>query len=91
MYEQIRFLKLNGPQISILYGLNDSLIVTNSYKALFLAQTIPDLTEKTELKCIFRATRDGWNSSDFHAKCDGKGPTLTFIETSKDRVCGGYT
>jgi TLD len=40
---------------------------------------------------LYRGSRDGWNGADFHAKCDGKGKTITFMLTDKDIICGGYT
>ena len=44
----------------------------------------PDLT------LLYRASRDGWNSSDFHAKCDNKGETLTLVKCTDGYVFGGY-
>jgi hypothetical protein len=41
----------------------------------------------------WRATRDGWTSSTFHARCDAKVPTLTIVKVVKDNknlICGGY-
>jgi hypothetical protein len=29
---------------------------------------------------LFRASRDGFKPKDFHAKCDGKGPTIVIIQ-----------
>jgi hypothetical protein len=41
---------------------------------------------------IYKATRDGFASSDFHRCCDDQGPTMTVIR-SKDGgyLFGGYT
>ena len=44
---------------------------------------------KTEL--LYRKTRDGSTPNDFHNKCDNKGITITFIETTKGYIFGGYT
>ena len=44
---------------------------------------------KSEL--LFRKTRDGSTSNDFHNKCDNKGITIIFIETTKGYKFGGYT
>ena len=44
---------------------------------------------KSEL--LFRKTRDGSTPNDFHNKCDNKGITITFIETTKGYKFGGYT
>ncbi len=40
---------------------------------------------------MYRATRDGFEASAFHAKCDGKGNTVTIIKTDGNYVFGGYT
>ena len=42
-------------------------------------------------KLIFRKTRDGSTTEDFHKKCDNQGITITFIETTKGYKFGGYT
>ena len=39
---------------------------------------------------IYRASRDGWVASDFHGRCDYKGPTVTVITSGKS-IFGGYT
>ena len=44
---------------------------------------------KSEL--LFRKTRDGSTPNDFHNKCDNKGVTITFIETTEGNKFGGYT
>ena len=44
---------------------------------------------RTEL--LYRKSRDGSSSNDFHNKCDNKGFTITFIETTKGYKFGGYT
>ena len=41
----------------------------------------------------WRGTRDGWSSSTFHSKCDGKSPTVIIVQVIKDNkkyVFGGY-
>ena len=43
----------------------------------------------TEL--LFRKTRDGSTPNDFHNKCDNKGITIVFIETTNGYKFGGYT
>ena len=39
---------------------------------------------------LFRKTRDGSTSDDFHKHCDNKGIAITFIETTKGYKFGGY-
>ena len=42
-------------------------------------------------KLLFRKTRDGSTTNDFHNKCDNQGITIIFIETTKGYKFGGYT
>ena len=44
-----------------------------------------------QFKLLYRATRDGFGASDFHAKCDNLPNTLTVIKTTKGFIFGGYT
>ena len=39
---------------------------------------------------LYRASRDGWAASNFHSRCDNKGPTVTVIK-SGNYIFGGYT
>jgi len=45
----------------------------------------------TNTQLLYRATRDGFDSSAFHRLCDNKGPTVVIIKTKDDRIIGGYT
>ena len=40
---------------------------------------------------LFKATKDGQNSSDFHKKCNEKVQQLTFIKITEGEIFGGYT
>ena len=44
-----------------------------------------------QFKLLYRATRDGFAASSFHAKCDQQPKTLTVIKTSNGCIFGGYT
>ena len=43
------------------------------------------------LELIYRASRDGDNSKNFHNICDGKSNTLTVIKTSVGKRFGGFS
>lgn len=50
---------------------------------------------KFELKLLYKSSTDGLDPENFHKKCDGKGPTLTFIrcqfhKSSIASIIGGY-
>jgi hypothetical protein len=40
-------------------------------------------------KLCYRASTDGWNAEDFHAKCGNKGPTIVLVKVD-DYIFGGY-
>jgi hypothetical protein len=41
---------------------------------------------------MYRATRDGFSSNDFHSKCDGHANTLTIIKAKQSEfIFGGFT
>jgi len=42
-------------------------------------------------KLIYRATRDGFGSNDFHSKCDSYQNSLVIIKSTNGNVFGGYT
>ena len=39
---------------------------------------------------LYRASRNGWAASNFHTRCDNRGPTLTVVQ-SENCTFGGYT
>ena len=45
----------------------------------------------SKLALVYRGSRDGQNSKDFHSNCDGISKTLTLIKTSNGNIFGGYT
>jgi hypothetical protein len=49
------------------------------------------MTESTDGTLLYRATRDGFEASSFHEKCDDKDNTITIIKTNENYVFGGYT
>jgi hypothetical protein len=42
-------------------------------------------------RLLYRATRDGFGSADFHRKCDDKPNTLTIIKAMNSTIFGGLT
>ena len=40
---------------------------------------------------IYKATRDGFGTSDFHRCCNNQGPTMSVIQSQDGYVFGGYT
>ena len=65
--------------------------ILKSKENAYLKKILPKKLRKKKLKLIFRASRDGWTSSQFHAKCDGRGATITLVRSTFGHVFGGYT
>jgi hypothetical protein len=70
----------------------------------FKSQILKDLKQSFELiklcefspndkwTLLYRATRDGFDSDDFHSKCDGHSNTLTIVKAKHSEfIFGGYT
>jgi hypothetical protein len=48
--------------------------------------------KKPKLQLLWRGSKDGFAATNFHTKCDGKGPTLTVIKSANQpNIFGGYT
>jgi hypothetical protein len=47
--------------------------------------------QSKQFKLLWRGSRDGFNATEFHRRCDGHANTLTFILDTKDNVFGGFT
>ena len=71
--------------------LQKSKIVENKEQIKLLKEWLP-YKNKEEIKCklIYEAKKDGDSAKNFHALCDNKGPTLTFISTSDNKKIGGF-
>jgi hypothetical protein len=68
----------------------DSLIILNRSQMkelMFLCQ----FTADQNWDLIYRASRDGFEASSFHSKCDDKPNTLVIIKSTNGNVFGGYT
>ena len=54
------------------------------------ANSLAKMTQFSNGILLYRASTDGFTSQAFHAKCDGKGETITIINTDANYVFGGY-
>ena len=45
----------------------------------------------TNISLLYRGSRDGFKSSDFHRLCDNQGETLVIIKSTDNYIFGGYT
>lgn len=78
------------------YIIGDSISTINRIQDYFLLRNgiysqLNELKGKIiKLKLIFKSSRDGNTSEDFHKFCDGKGPTISVIKTKENNVFGGF-
>jgi len=68
----------------------DSAILKPKEKAALL-KFVTKKERKKRWKLLFRASKDGFASTQFHTKCDNKGTTVTVVQSSLNHVFGGYT
>lgn len=67
----------------------DSSLLSYKQKEQLSDWILPNCEKQFSL--LYKLTRDGSSTSDFHSKCDNKGPTITIIQSSTGYKFGGYT
>ena len=79
------------PIPNVVQPFKDSVILSSSQGQTLMnwLKNTPGFSNNDEL-LLYRASRDGWASSNFHSCCDYKGPTVTVIK-SGNNIFGGYT
>ena len=75
--------------------INDQRLIKQIYKFPYKIKH-KDFGEVKKLELIYRASRDGFHSMNFHSKCDYQGETLSILQTESKtggiiRIFGGYT
>ena len=68
----------------------DSLILNESNKEEEFTNKILEWSGYRRIELIYRGTRDGVTSKDFHNKCDNQGPTISLFKNEKNHIFGGY-
>ena len=51
------------------------------------------INKGTDIKAtlLYKGTKNGFEASMFHDKCDGKGPNVVFVKSKLGKRFGGYT
>ena len=71
----------------------DSSVLTSDQRQILMnwLEDTCALKEANSFPCLlYRASRNGWAATDFHTRCDNKGPTLTVVK-SENCIFGGFT
>ena len=69
---------------------NSKIIENDREKDLTLRKWINPERKNFDIKLLFRMSRDGNQSSEYHKLCDNKDNLLTIIETDNGRKFGGF-
>jgi len=69
----------------------DSIILNNNERKKEYINKILEWSGYKSMELIYRGTRDGMTSNDFHNKCDNKGKTICLFLNDKDNIFGGYS
>ena len=69
----------------------DSIILKNNERKNEFVNKILEWSGYKSMELIYRGTRDGMTSNDFHNKCDNKGKTICLFLNEKDNIFGGYS
>lgn len=69
----------------------DSIILEESNNKKEFVKKIYEWSWYKKMELIYRGSRDGSDSKDFHKKCDHKGPTIVLYKNEKGYIFGGYS
>ena len=68
----------------------ESIILKETNKQKEYINKILKWSNYSKMVLIYRGTRDGMTSNDFHNKCDNQGPTISLFKNEKNHIFGGY-
>ena len=77
--------KMKTPKIEC-----DSNILLESKRECEFFNLLTQWTGYNKVELIYRATRDGSLSNNFHEKCDNQGPTIILCKHEKGYIFGGF-
>ena len=86
--------KLNEPLVLASLHLENTRLINSSIlsdQELISLMKLCGFPLDLNWKLLYRASRDGWQSDEFHSRCDNKPNTFAIIHTRKGFVFGGYT
>ena len=69
----------------------DSTILQNEPNKKKFIKKMIEWTDSKNLELLFRSSRDGVKSEQFHSLCDNKGPTISLFKNEKGNIFGGYS
>ncbi len=82
---------LNKSVLGRMYNtiLNSSILPND--KEISKLMSLSEFSINKKWNLIYKGSKNGFKSSDFHSKCDDKPNTLVIIKSKNGNVFGGYT
>ena len=71
-------------------GLNSKILSITGRKKEFINKIL-EWTGFNKMKLLYRGTKDGMNSLNFHNRCDNKGNTICLFLNDKNNIFGAYS
>ena len=68
--------------------MNDIIMLVEKEKEII--DKCNELTGKKIKTSIYRGSKDGFTSKDFHSKCDGHSNTIVIVKVKNGSIIGGY-
>ena len=85
---------INFEEYSLFEGIDinkiDSVILGESNRKGEFLKLLFEWTGCKNIELLYRGTRDGMTSKNFHDKCDNQGKTITLYKNNKGNIFGGY-
>ena len=73
-------------------GLNSKILSSTPRKKEFINKIMEWTGFKfNKMKLLYRGTKDGMTSFDFHNRCDNKGNTICLFMNNRENIFGGYS
>ena len=69
----------------------DSIILDETNNKKEFLKKILEWSGFKKMELLFRGSRDGMTSKNFHDKCDNKGQTITLFQNKNGNIFGAYT
>ena len=77
-------------KVKTLINYCDSKILEESNRKNEFCKKLQEWTKSYKLELLYRGSRDGPTSENFHNKCDNKGATICLYKNEKGYIFGGY-
>ncbi len=79
----------NNCQFSLIKNMNDSTILSSN--TIENLKNLLNFSSNKPLKLLYQSSKDGFNASTFHSKCDEYAGTLIVMKSNNSNIFGAYT